>query len=100
MNGFVENSKNSTIDELEKGRVIEGLYCEKKMVRGMPKDKARKEAVISRLENIPELANIECYDKSPKPINYFEKVLGKEETDELLGDVLDINLRKKLKLTK
>lgn len=100
INGFVENSKNSTIDELEKERVIEGLYCEKKMVRGIPKDKARKEAVISRLENIPELANIECYDKSPKPINYFEKVLGKEETDELLGDVLDINLRKKLKLTK
>lgn len=100
INGFIENSKNSTINELEKGRVIDGLYCEKKMVRGMPKDKTGKQAVIARLESIPELANIECYDKSPKPIGYFEQVLGKEETAELLGDVLDINLRKKLKLNK
>lgn len=100
INGFIENSKNSTINELEKGCVIDGLYCEKKMVRGMPKDKTGKQAVIARLESIPELANIECYDKSPKPIGYFEKVLGKEETAELLGDVLDINLRKKLKLNK
>lgn len=100
INGFIENSKNSTINELEKGRVIDGLYCEKKMVRGMPKDKAGKQAVIARLESIPELANIECYDKSPKPIGYFEQVLGKEGTAELLGDVLDINLRKKLKLNK
>lgn len=100
INGFIENSKNSTINELENGRVIEGLYCEKKMVRGMPKDKARKEAVISRLENIPELANIECYDKSPKPIGYFEQVLGKEGTAELLGDIVELNERKKLKLTK
>lgn len=100
VNGFIENSKNSTIDELEKGRVIDGLYIEKKMVRGMPRDKNGKQAVIDRLEHTPELANIECYDKSPKPINYFEKVLGKEETAELLGDVLDINLRKKLKLNK
>lgn len=100
INGFIENSKNSTINELEKGRVIDGLYIEKKMVRGMPRDKNGKQAVIDRLEHTPELANIECYDKSPKPINYFEKVLGKEETAELLGDVLDINLRKKLKLNK
>ena len=61
---------------------------------------AGKQAVIARLESIPELANIECYDKSPKPIGYFEQVLGKEGTAELLGDVLDINLRKKLKLNK
>lgn len=100
INGFIENSKNSTINELENGRVIDGLYIEKKMVRGMPRDKNGKQAVIDRLEHTPELANIECYDKSPKPINYFEKVLGKEETAELLGDVLDINLRKKLKLNK
>lgn len=100
INGFIENSKNSTINELEKGRVIEGLYCEKKMVRGMPKDKARKEAVISRLENIPELANIECFDKSPKPIHYFEQVLGKEETAKILGDLVELSERKKLKLTK
>lgn len=100
INGFIENSKNSTINELENGRVIDGLYCEKKMVRGMPKDKARKEAVISRLENIPELANIECFDKSPKPIHYFEQVLGKEETAKILGDVVELNERKKLKLTK
>lgn len=100
INGFIENSKNSTISELENGRVIDGLYIEKKMVRGMPRDKNGKQAVIDRLEHTPELANIECYDKSPKPINYFEKVLGKEETAELLGDVLDINLRKKLKLNK
>ena len=100
VNGFIENSKNSTINELENGRVIDGLYIEKKMVRGMPRDKNGKQAVIDRLEHTPELANIECYDKSPKPINYFEKVLGKEETAELLGDVLDINLRKKLKLNK
>lgn len=100
INGFIENSKNSTINELEKGRVIDGLYIEKKMVRGMPRDKNGKQAVIAKLESIPELANIECYDKSPKPIGYFEQVLGKEETAELLGDVLDINLRKKLKLNK
>lgn len=100
INSFIENSKNSTINELENGRVIDGLYIEKKMVRGMPRDKNGKQAVIDRLEHTPELANIECYDKSPKPINYFEKVLGKEETAELLGDVLDINLRKKLKLNK
>lgn len=100
INGFIENSKNSTINELEKGRVIDGLYCEKKMVRGMPKDKAGKQAVISRLENIPELANIECYDKSPKPIGYFEQVLGKERTAEALGDLVELNERKKLKLTK
>lgn len=100
INGFIENSKNSTINELEKGRVIEGLYCEKKMVRGMPKDKTGKQAVIARLESIPELANIECYDKSPKPIYYIEQVLGKEETAELLGDLVELNERKKLKLTK
>lgn len=100
INGFIENSKNSTINELENGRVIDGLYCEKKMVRGMPKDKAGKQAVISRLENIPELANIECFDKSPKPIHYFEQVLGKEKTAEILGDVVELNERKKLKLTK
>lgn len=100
INGFIENSKNSTINELENGRVIDGLYCEKKMVRGMPKDKAGKQAVIARLESIPELANIECYDKSPKPIGYFEQVLGKEETAKLLGDIVEVNERKKLKLTK
>lgn len=100
VNGFTENSKNSTINELEKGRVIDGLYCEKKMVRGMPKDKTGKQAVIARLESIPELANIECYDKSPKPIGYFEQVLGKEGTAELLGDLVELSERKKLKLTK
>lgn len=100
VNGFIENSKNSTINELENGRVIDGLYCEKKMVRGMPKDKTGKQAVIARLESIPELANIECYDKSPKPIGYFEQVLGKERTAEALGDLVELNERKKLKLTK
>lgn len=100
VNGFIKNSKNSTINELEKGRVIDGLYCEKKMVRAMPKDKAGKEAVISRLENIPEFENIECFDKSPKPIYYIEQVLGKEETAKLLGDIVEVNERKKLKLTK
>lgn len=100
INGFTENSKNSTINELEKGRVIDGLYCEKKMVRGMPKDKTGKQAVIARLESIPELANIECYDKSPKPIGYFEQVLGKEQTAQILGDLVELNERKKLKLTK
>lgn len=100
VSGFIENSKNSTINELEKGRVIDGLYCEKKMVRGMPKDKTGKQAVIARLESIPELANIECYDKSPKPIGYFEQVLGKEGTAELLGDLVELSERKKLKLTK
>lgn len=100
VNGFIENSKNSTINELENGRVIDGLYCEKKIVRGMPKDKTGKQAVIARLESIPELANIECYDKSPKPIGYFEQVLGKEETAKLLGDLVELNERKKLKLTK
>ena len=100
ISGFIENSKNSTINELENGRAIDGLYCEKKMVRGMPKDKTGKQAVIARLESIPELANIECYDKSPKPIGYFEQVLGKERTAEALGDMVELNERKKLKLTK
>lgn len=100
VNGFIENSKNSTINELENGRVIDGLYCEKKMVRGMPKDKTGKQAVIARLESIPELSNIECFDKSPKPIHYFEQVLGKEQTAKILGDVVELNERKKLKLTK
>lgn len=100
VNGFIENSKNSTINELENGRVIDGLYCEKKMVRGMPKDKTGKQAVIARLESIPELSNIECFDKSPKPIHYFEQVLGKEQTAEILGDLVELNERKKLKLTK
>lgn len=100
INGFIKNSKNSTINELENGRVIDGLYIEKKMVRGMPRDKNGKQAVIDRLEHTPELANIECYDKSPKPIGYFEQVLGKEGTAELLGDIVELNERKKLKLTK
>lgn len=100
INGFIENSKNSTINELENGRVIAGLYCEKKMVRGMPKDKTGKQAVIARLESIPEFENIECFDKSPKPIYYIEQVLGKEETAKLLGDLVELNERKKLKLTK
>lgn len=100
INGFIENSKNSTINELEKGRVIDGLYCEKKMVRGMPKDKTGKQAVIARLESIPEFENIECFDKSPKPIYYIEQVLGKEETAKLLGDLVELKERKKLKLTK
>lgn len=100
VNGFIENSKNSTINELENGRVIDGLYCEKKMVRGMPKDKTGKQAVIARLESIPELSNIECFDKSPKPIHYFEQVLGKEQTAGILGDLVELNERKKLKLTK
>lgn len=100
INGFIENSKNSTINELEKGRVIDGLYIEKKMVRGMPKDKTGKQAVIARLESIPEFENIECFDKSPKPIYYIEQVLGKEQTAKLLGDLVELNERKKLKLTK
>lgn len=100
INGFIENSKNSTINELENGRVIDGLYCEKKIVRGMPKDKTGKQAVIARLESIPELSNIECFDKSPKPIHYFEQVLGKEQTAKILGDLVELNERKKLKLTK
>lgn len=99
INGFIENSKNSTINELENGRVIDGLYCEKKTVRGMPKDKIGKQAVIAKLESVPELANIECFDKSPKPIHYFEQVLGKEKTAKILGDVVELNERKKLKLT-
>lgn len=100
INGFIENSKNSTINELENERVIDGLYCEKKMVRGMPKDKTGKQAVIARLESIPEFENIECFDKSPKPIYYIEQVLGKEETAKLLGDLVELKERKKLKLTK
>lgn len=100
INGFMENSKNSTIDEIENGRMIDGLYIEKKLVRGMPKDKVGKQAVISRLENIPEFENIECFDKSPKPIYYIEQVLGKEQTAKLLGDLVELNERKKLKLTK
>lgn len=102
VNRFIENSKNSTINELEKGRVIDGLYIEKKMVRGMPKDKKGKQAVLDKLGSmyLPELAGEEYMDYSPKPLYWFEQRLGKEQTAKVLGDVLDVQTRNKLKLTK
>lgn len=66
----------------------------------MPKSKAGKQAVLDKLGSmyLPELAGEEYIDHSPKPLYYFEKLLGKERTAEAFGDVLDVQTRNKLKL--
>ena len=89
-----------TVEELKNGRVINGVTCESKEVRGMPKDKKGKQAVLDKLGSmyLPELAGEEYVDHSPKPLYWFEQHLGKENTAKVLADVLDVSTRNKLKL--
>lgn len=101
LNGYMDNSRDMTVDELKHGRVINGVMCESKEVRSMPKSKKGKQAVLDKLGSmyLPELAGEEYVDHSPKPLYYFEQRLGKEETAELFADVLDVQTRNKLILT-
>ena len=101
LNGYMDNSRDMTVEEMKNGRVVNGVVCESKEVRNMPKSKAGKQAVLDKLGSmyLPELAGEEYIDHSPKPLYYFEQRLGKERTAEALGDVLDVSTRKKLKLT-
>lgn len=102
LNGYMDNSRDMTVEEMNNGRVINGVTCESKEVRGMPKDKLGKQAVLDKLGSmyLPELAGEEYVDHSPKPLYWFEQRLGKENTAKVLGDVLDVQTRNKLKLTK
>lgn len=101
LSGYMNNSRDMTVEELKNGRVINGVTCESKEVRGMPKSKAGKQAVLDKLGSmyLPELAGEEYVDHSPKPLYWFEQRLGKEKTAGALGDVLDVQTRNKLKLT-
>ena len=89
-----------TVEEMKNGRVLNGVVCESKEVRGMPRSKKGKQAVLDKLGSmyLPELAGEEYIDHSPKPLYYFEQHLGKEKTAKVFGDVLDIQTRNKLKL--
>lgn len=100
LSGYMDNSRDMTVEELKNGRVINGVTCESKEVRGMPKSKAGKQAVLDKLGSmyLPELAGEEYVDHSPKPLHYFEKRLGKENTAKVFADVLDVSTRNKLKL--
>lgn len=100
LNGYMDNSRDMTVEELKNGRVINGVICESKEVRNMPKSKKGKQAVLDKLGSmyLPELAGEEYVDHSPKPLYYFEQRLGKERTAEALADVLDVQTRNKLKL--
>lgn len=100
LNGYFDNSRDMTVEEMKNGRVINGVVCESKEVRGMPKSKSGKKAVLDRLGSmyLPELAGEEYVDHSPKPLYWFEKRLGKETTSEVFGDMLDIQTRNTLKL--
>lgn len=100
LNGYMDNSRDMTVEEMKNGRVINGVTCESKEVRGMPKSKKGKQAVLDKLGSmyLPELAGEEYVDHSPKPLYYFEQRLGKEKTAEVFGDVLDVQTRNKLKL--
>lgn len=100
LNGYMDNSRDMTVEELKNGRVINGVVCESKEVRGMPKSKKGKQAVLNKLGSmyLPELAGEEYVDHSPKSLHYFEKRLGKEKTAEVFADVLDVSMRNKLKL--
>lgn len=101
LNGYMDNSRDMTVEEMKNGRVINGVVCESKEVRGMPKSKSGKQAVLDRLGSmyLPELAGEEYMDHSPKPLYWFEKRLGKETTSEVFGDMLDVQTRNTLKLT-
>lgn len=100
LNGYMDNSRDMTIEELKNGRVINGVVCESKEVRGMPKSQSGKKAVLDKLGSmyLPELAGEEYVDHSPKPLYWFEKRLGKETTSEVFGDMLDVQTRNTLKL--
>lgn len=100
LNRYMNNSRDMTIEEMKNGRVLNGVVCESKEVRGMPKDKAGKQAVLDKLGSmyLPELAGEEYVDHSPKPLYFFEKRLGKEQAAKVLADVLDVSTRNKLKL--
>lgn len=101
LNGYMDNSRDMTVEELKNGRVINGVVCESKEVRSMPKSKKGKQAVLDKLGSmyLPELAGEEYVDHSPKPLYWFEKRLGKETTSEVFGDMLDVQTRNTLKLT-
>lgn len=101
LNGYMNNSRDMTVEELKHGRAINGVTLESKEVRGMPRSKKGKQAVLDKLGSIylPELAGEEYVDHSPKPLYYFEQMLGKQKTAEVFGDVLDVQTRNKLKLT-
>ena len=101
LNGYMNNSRDMTVEELKNGRVINGVVCESKEVRSMPKSKKGKQAVLDKLGSmyLPELAGEEYIDHSPKPLYWFEQRLGKGETAEVFGDMLDVQTRNKLKLT-
>lgn len=101
LNGYMNNSRDMTVEEMKNGRAINGVVCESKEVRSMPKDKAGKQAVLDKLGSmyLPELAGEEYVDYSPKPLYWFEKRLGKETTSEVFGDMLDVQTRNTLKLT-
>lgn len=101
LNGYFDNSRDMTVEELKNGRAINGVVCESKEVRGMPKSKSGKQAVLDKLGSmyLPELAGEEYVDHSPKPLYWFEKRLGKETTSEVFGDMLDVQTRNTLKLT-
>lgn len=100
LNGYMNNSRDMTVDELNHGRVINGVTCESKEVRGMPKSKKEKQAVLDKIGSmyLPELNGEEYVDHSPKPLYWFEQRLGKEKTAEVFADVLDVSTRNKLKL--
>lgn len=100
LNGYMDNSRDMTVEELKHGRVINGVICESKEVRGMPKSKVGKQAVLDKLGSmyLPELNGEEYVDHSPKPLYWFEQRLGKETTSEVFGDMLDVQTRNKLKL--
>lgn len=101
LNGYMDNSRDMTVEEMKNGRIINGVVCESKEVRGMPKSKKGKQAVLDKLASmyLPELAGEEYVDHSPKPLYYFEQRLGKEETAKVFGDMLDVQTRNKLKLS-
>lgn len=100
LNGYMDNSRDMTVEEMKNGRGLNGVTCESKEVRGMPKDKAGKQAVLDKLGSmyLPELAGEEYIDHSPKPLYWFEQRLGKEKTAKVFADVLDVSTRNKLKL--
>ena len=100
LTGYMDNSRDMTIEEMKNGRAINGVICESKEVRGMPKSKKGKQAVLDKLGSmyLPELAGEEYVDHSPKPLYFFEKRLGKEQAAKVLADVLDVSTRNKLKL--
>ena len=56
LTGYMDNSRDMTVEELKNGRVINGVVCESKEVRGMPKSKAGKRAVLDKLASMYQRA--------------------------------------------